>query len=95
MPTKNNPGAWDRYATLHPDQPYFCLAGGSEDEAEALEHLARLRVARIHKKERPLSDVDVVVLLLGLAAEMRAWKAQDGNATDAVDTSYMSTGTRS
>ena len=88
MSTKNNPGAYDCYAKLEPDEPYFVLRG--KDPVGWL--LVKLWVAiRKHMHSSQMNDAYLAKLDEAkiTAQNMRDWAeahetSEKGKTTDAI-----------
>ncbi len=56
MGTKNNPGAYDCYAKIKPDEPYFVLRGCDPDAVAAVKEWIDSRHKAIADGRRPAED---------------------------------------
>jgi hypothetical protein len=61
MGTKNNPGKFDCYANLEPDEPHFVLMGRDPNAAFAVREWADTREAWIDAGIKPESDRAMVI----------------------------------
>lgn len=71
MSTKQAPGAFDCYAKLAPDEPYFVLRAKDAVAPEVVEEWVRLRTLQPGNVGNPkLAEA------LSCAREMRVWRAR-------------------
>lgn len=75
MGTKANPGRYDCYAALKPDEEHFVLMGRDEHFARVVGFWAMLRMQHIAENKDPLSDLDKVQEALECARRGTKWRA--------------------
>lgn len=81
MGTKAEPGEFDCYAALLPDEPYFVLSARDPEAAFLVRAWARNRDRQIDDGERPVGDRAKVAEARHLADQMERWRAD--NAAEA------------
>jgi hypothetical protein len=67
MGTKNNPGTFDCYAALSPDEPYFLIAGRDQDAHIIVHMWAMLRRKQIQmgmREDTPEEQAQIAEALL-------------------------------
>ena len=73
MGTKNNPGKYDCYENLDPDEPYFVLMGHDKSAHHLVRAWATGRLIEIKQNRRPESDMPQVDEAFQCAAAMEQW----------------------
>lgn len=75
MGTKNNPGKYDCYANLHPDEPYFVLMGRDGLAGDLVRQWAAEREAEIINgdREETTEEAEQISEALAVAEAMDAW----------------------
>ncbi len=79
MSTKQNPGPYNCYANLLPDEPYFVLMGRDPSAPSLIEIWSQERYSQIAGGFRSASDVHKITAARQCAADMKGWRvANDG-----------------
>jgi len=79
MGTKLNPGEYDCYNKVLPDEPLFVLLARDPYAPTLIEEWAEERMRAVMMKMRPLEDLNMVSEAQKCAKAMREWrKANDG-----------------
>lgn len=73
MGTKNNPGKFDCYAKLDPDEPHFVLVAHDSNAPSLVRTWCSIRIAQIANGVRPDSDMEKVREARACADAMDAW----------------------
>jgi len=76
MGTKNNPGSYDCYANLDPDEPYFVLRAKDPMGAALVRNWADIRRQQIEMGNKPPEDMAQVNEARQCATAMEQWRAQ-------------------
>lgn len=74
MGTKTNPGRYDCYAALQPDEPHFVLMARDKHFARVVGFWALLRMQEIAEGRDPMAEVDKVHEALEVAREGADWR---------------------
>jgi len=75
MGTKNNPGAYDCYANLEPDEPYFVLKATDPMAPSLVRSWAMMRQQQVEQGVKPAEDLAKVAEARQCAAQMEIWRA--------------------
>lgn len=73
MSTKNDPGDFDVYVKLEPDEPYFILRARDMEAPVAIHVWVHLWLREIQMGLRPESDRAQIAEAMKCAAEMEQW----------------------
>lgn len=74
MGTKENPGRYDCYAALQPDEPNFVMMARDKHFARVVAFWAMLRLQEIAEDRDPMADVDKVQEALECARQGARWR---------------------
>ena len=77
MSTKQETGAYDCYANLLPDEPYFLLMARDPDAQWAVREWASRREAAINAGTRPESDREKVREAFEVERQMVRWQREN------------------
>lgn len=79
MGTKNNPGQYDCYANLEPDEPYFLLAARDPMAPSLIRSWAMIRQQQVEDGIKPAEDFAKVAEARQCAAQMELWRTDKLN----------------
>jgi hypothetical protein len=74
--TKNNPGTFDCYDKLEPDEPYFLVRAKDVQAPALVRAWAKERRLMIERGEKPLDDLEAVREALQCVTDMETWRAE-------------------
>ena len=74
MATKLNPGNYDCYANLEPDEPYFLLMARDRHAPNIVRRWAKRRERAIQEGTYPESDREKVKEARAVASQMETWR---------------------
>lgn len=74
MGTKTNPGKYDCYDKLEPDEPHFVLMARDPAAPQVIAYWTQIRAEMIQQKLKPESDYDVLDEAVKCASDMQAWR---------------------
>lgn len=77
MGTKNNPGLFDCYNNVLPDEESFTVLARDPDFAAVVEFWAQRRLMRIHKKECPITDAVMIAEAQQTAQKGIQWREEN------------------
>lgn len=75
MGTKNNPGSYDCFANLAPDEPYFVLVAHDAMAPSLIRNWATIRQQQVEQGIKPAEDMLQVHEARQCAAQMEIWRA--------------------
>lgn len=75
MGTKANPGQYDCYASLEPDEPYFLLAARDPMAPALVRNWAMMRQQQVEQGIKPSEDMAKAVEARQCAAQMEIWRS--------------------
>jgi hypothetical protein len=75
MATKNNPGPYDCYAALDPDEPYFVLVAHDPMAPSLVRSWAQTRQQQVEMGLKPVEDLAKVTEARACATAMEQWRA--------------------
>lgn len=89
MGTKNDPGIYDCYATLHPNETYFLIKARDPSGGQIVRAWAHARARLINQGLKPESDRTMVAEALKCADAMDKWRStynSDGSLRESLVT---------
>jgi hypothetical protein len=75
MGTKNNPGKFDCYHNLEPDEPHFVLMARDPAAAAIVRQWAATRRLLIDHGIKPKADLEKIAEALDCAQQMEDWRS--------------------